>query len=461
MTGSVPGENLPAGGPPSDAGSGTLPAPAPDEPRVGGVWADPRAGAYLVAGFGALIAAMTLGRFELAALGAPFLALAMHGLLNGRPGGVRGRVTLNAAGVIEGDIVEGEAILDWDGEAEVDVVLAGGRGVGAVEPAPATAWSLPAGRGPVTLTFRLRAQSWGVHDVGALWVRMRRPGGMLYREQKLASPPPLRVLPAPVRLDTLLRPAEPRAVAGSHSSRFRGHGTDFAELRPYRPGDRLRDISWATTARLGDPWVTVHHSERTGTVLLLLDTVFSRAPRSTEALTRAARTAWAVAAAHLAAQDRVGLLALGRTTAWLSPRSGRRARWLLLEELLAVGSAAEDPHRRPRVGRRPHVPADALIVGVTSLQSSDYVRSLLHYRRTGHPVAALVIDTSDLPAGGDGVVDTAARRLWLAQREAARNELERTGVATALVTAATGVGPAVSALRRRLGILQSTRAVAR
>ncbi|HSJ24848.1 MAG TPA: DUF58 domain-containing protein [Longimicrobiales bacterium] len=429
--------------------------------RVGGVWADPRLVAYLVAGFGALVTGMTVGRFEIAALGAPFLALAMHGLLRGEPGSIGARVSLDTTGVIEGDVVAGTIILDWDGVAEVDVMLAGGHGVTAVEPSPVTAWALPAGHGPVTLAFRLRTHAWGVHDVGALWVRARRPGAMLYREHKFAPPPPLRVLPAPARLDRLLPPAEPRAVAGSHSSRFRGHGTDFAELRPYRPGDRLRDVSWATTARLGEPWVTVHHSERTGTVLLLLDAVFSRSPRGTEALTRAARAAWAVASAHLNAQDRVGLLALGRTTAWISPRSGRRARWLLLEELLAVGSAAEDPHLRPRVSRRPQVPADALIIGVTSLQSRDYVRALLHYRRIGHPAAALVIDTSDIPAGGDGIVDATARRLWLAQREGTRQELERAGVATALVGAGQGVGPAVSALRRRLVAMKAARAVAR
>jgi uncharacterized protein (DUF58 family) len=229
----------------------------------------------------------------------------------------------------------------------------------------------------------------------------------------------------------------------------RGAGTDFAELRPYQPGDRLRDLSWATSARLGTPWVTVHRPERTGTVLLLLD-AFAGEGENPEAVARAARAAWAVASVHLRAQDRVGLLARGRTTAWLPPQGGRRARWLLLDELLSVGAAQETPWLAWRLRTRVAVPADALVVGVTALRSRDFVRELLHHRRAGHTTAALVIDTADLLGGGTGRVDVAVRRLWLASREAERHALERGGVPTALVAADGSVGGAVSALRRRM-----------
>lgn len=398
-----------------------------------------------------MVAAIVTGHHVLAGLGAPFLVLAALGLPRKPPTALRGRVEVSADRVIEGDVVEGEVHVSWEGEAEVDVFLAGWRGVAPVDPAPVIGWSPAATRGPVALPFRIRARAWGVHDLGTLWVRARRPGGLLVGEQELARAPGLRVLPAPHRLDRLLRPAEPRTVAGVHLSRMRGHGTDFAELRPYRPGDRLRDLSWATSARLGEPWVTVRHPERTGTVLLLLDVSFNSPRRSGEALARAARAAWAVASAHLEAQDRVGLLARGRTAAWLPPQGGRRARWLLLDQLLTVGGAAEDIWRRQRLGGRIVVPADALIVGVTTLRSSGFVRQLLHARRIGHTTAALVIDEADLLPGGEGSVDAAARRVWVAQREAERYRLERRGVATALVSPERGPGPAVSALRRKVG----------
>lgn len=410
--------------------------------------ADPRLTAYLVSGFGAMLAAIVTGQPGLAALGAPFIALAATGLVARPAATLTGTIAIEADRVVEGDEIEGVVTIEWDGEAELEVLLTGSPALRPLEPTPALGWS-PSGRGPAVLPFRVRADVWGAHDLGALWARLQRPGGLGLYEQKLAVAPPLQVLPAPLRLGRLLEPAEPRAVAGMHLSRFRGHGTDFAELRPYQPGDRLRDLSWATSARLGEPWVTVRHSERTGTVLLLLDSVFGDERRSMEALARSARAAWAVASAHLRAQDRVGLLALGRATAWLPPQGGRRARWLLLEELLAVGRVTEDHPSRLRRSRRSAVPYDALIVAVTGLQSQGFTHTLHHYRRAGHAVVALVIDATDLLPEPDDLVDEAAHRLWLAQRETARNALERAGIPTALVTSGEGVGPAISALRRR------------
>ena len=133
---------------------------------------------------------------------------------------------------------------------------------------------------------------------------------------------------------------------------------------------------------------------------------------------RAARATWAVASMHLRAQDRVGLLARGRTAAWLPPRSGRRARLMLMDELLSVGRAAEDATRRRMPGRRVLVPADALVVGVTSLQSHTFAPNLIRYRRVGHATVALVIDTSDLLPEVEDRVDAAARRTWFAERKA-------------------------------------------
>ena len=412
--------------------------------------ADPRLLAYLAAGLGALVLAIASGRHELAALGAPFIVLAARGLVDRAPPQVRGAVTINRERVVEGGLIEGAVHVDWSGDAEVEVMLAGLRGVTAVDPAPVVGWSLPTGNGPVSMSFQVRAQSWGIHDLGALWIRLRRPGGLVVWERELASAPTLRVLPTPLRLDRLLRPAEPRTAAGMHLSRLRGHGTDFAELRPYQPGDRLRDLSWGTSARLGEPWVTVHHPERTGTVLLLLDTFFSEEQRGSEALARAARAAWAVASVHLRAQDRVGFLARGKTAAWVPPRGGRRARWMLVEELLNVGGAAEDIRRRRGHGGRVAIPSDALIVGVTSLRYRTFTKDLLHHRRMGHATVALVIDTSDLLQDTESRVAAAAARIWHAQREAERRLLHQGGIPTALVRTSEGVAPAIMTLHRRM-----------
>jgi uncharacterized protein (DUF58 family) len=420
-------------------------------PRRAGQWkSDPRLVGYLVGGFGALVVAIAGGLPVFAVLGAPLLALAAVGLVGRDPVDLRGVVELRQIRVLEGDVVEGHIEVSWDGIAEVDVRLAGFRGVTPIHPKPRIGWSLPPTSGPVTLPFRLHAGSWGEHELGGLWVRVRRPGSLLFWEARLADAPRLRVLPGPLRLDRLLPPDEPRAVAGMHLSRLRGHGTDFAELRPYQPGDRMRDLSWGTSARLGEPWVIVHHPERTGTVLLLLDAFHTDDPAESQALARSARAAWAVASSHLRAQDRVGILAHGVTAAWIPPGGGRRARWMILDELLGVGGAVEDRVRRAPHRGRAQVPSDALVIGVTTLAADPMIPALLKHRRSGHTTAALVIDRTDFaPTTGDRI-DDAALRLFRADRAARRARLERAGVPTALVSGDDGVRPAISGLRRRI-----------
>ena len=431
----------------SDPGAATAGWRADRERR-----SDPRLLAYMIAGLGALLVAIVAGQPVVAATGAPFVVLATMGLVTGIPSGVRARVHVATDRLIEGHVLKGEVVVDWDGTAEVEVLFSGLRGLSPVEPPRRLGWSLPAGVGPHRLSFRVRADTWGRQHLGTLWIRARRPGTLVFREVRQSAGQPVRVLPTPLRLDRLLKPAEPRAVSGVHASRLRGHGTDLADLRPYQPGDRLRDLSWATSARLGSPWVKTHHPERTGVVLLLLDSFITDEQKSTEALARAARAAWAVASVHLRAQDRVGLLASGRTAAWVPPRGGRRARLQILDELLAVGGAATEGRRRWERSGRHLVPADALVIGVTSLRSRLFVQSLLHYRRHGHRTVALVVDTADVLPLSDHRVDRAIRRIWVARRDEERHLLERNGVPTALITAEHGVGSAVSALRRRLSV---------
>lgn len=410
--------------------------------------ADPRLLAYLAAAGASLVGTLIVGRAELAAIGVPFAALALLGLVDRRPPRLRAAVAVDAHRVLEGDEVTGYVTVDWDGQAAVDVLIDRLPGVTVVEPAPALGWSLPATTGPVELAFRVRAESWGRHELGRVHARARRPAGLLTWESLICPGPTLRVLPRPLHLDALLKPSEPRTVAGAHLARVRGPGTDLAELRPYVPGDRLRDLSWAATARTGDPWVVVRHPERTGTVVLLIDVTVDGSASSTEALARTARAAWAVAEVHLQAQDRVGLVASGRTTAWLPPASGRRARWILLDELLAVGGAAQD-RLVTRPMQRVSLPADALVVGVTTLRSPSFTRQLVHHRRKGHATGALVVETTDLVDPPVDIVDAAAQRLWRGEVEVERHRLERSGVPTALV-AGDDVAPAIAALRRVL-----------
>ena len=60
-------------------------------------------------------------------------------------------------------------------------------------------------------------------------------------------------------------------LAGRKSSRMRGRGLDFEEMRIYVPGDDVRTIDWRVTARAPEPYVRVYTEERDRPALLVVD----------------------------------------------------------------------------------------------------------------------------------------------------------------------------------------------
>jgi len=56
-----------------------------------------------------------------------------------------------------------------------------------------------------------------------------------------------------------------------YTSRFRGRGMEFAEVRSYQPGDDIRTIDWRVTARTGKPHTKLFHEERERPTLVAID----------------------------------------------------------------------------------------------------------------------------------------------------------------------------------------------
>ncbi len=59
--------------------------------------------------------------------------------------------------------------------------------------------------------------------------------------------------------------------AGEYHTAFKGQGMTFADFREYVPGDDVRAISWALTARAGKPYIKKYDEERELTLILAVD----------------------------------------------------------------------------------------------------------------------------------------------------------------------------------------------
>jgi uncharacterized protein (DUF58 family) len=59
--------------------------------------------------------------------------------------------------------------------------------------------------------------------------------------------------------------------AGEYHSAYKGQGMTFSEFREYVPGDDVRTISWALTARTGKTFIKKYDEEREMTLILAVD----------------------------------------------------------------------------------------------------------------------------------------------------------------------------------------------
>lgn len=128
-----------------------------------------------------------------------------------------------------------------------------------------------------------------------------------------------------------------QGVAGDYHSVFKGRGMEFAEVRPYQPGDDVRTIDWNVTARMGSPFVKQFVEERDLTVFLAVDVSGSLGYGSRAILKRelAAELAALLAFAALRNQDRVGAALLTDKLELFLPPKRRRTHVLrLVREVL-------------------------------------------------------------------------------------------------------------------------------
>lgn len=115
------------------------------------------------------------------------------------------------------------------------------------------------------------------------------------------------------RLSILSRRALAGQLQGERRSPKRGQSVEFADFRPYAPGDDFRRIDWNAYARLERFFIKLFVEEEDLTVHLLVDTSRSMDWGQPNKLWYAIRAAGALGYIALAGLDRVTVTALGKS----------------------------------------------------------------------------------------------------------------------------------------------------
>src|SRR4029077_11087807 len=111
---------------------------------------------------------------------------------------------------------------------------------------------------------------------------------------------------------------------GEHTGRAVGEGIEFAGVRSYLPGDRLRDVNWRVTSRRGQLHVNQRAAQRAADLVVMIDAFSDIGPPGETTLDTAVRGAAGLVAAYLRTGDRAGIVTLGGMLRWLGPAPGER-----------------------------------------------------------------------------------------------------------------------------------------
>jgi uncharacterized protein (DUF58 family) len=389
----------------------------------------------------ALLAGLALGRPELVAVAAPLAVLVVAGLAGARDPELAAEVTVDRERALVDDQVTVTITMGAATRVErLEVLLVvppGMEGPDGARRAWAAAVTLAATEERV-LTVPLTCRRWGAYWLGDVHLRAHDRFRLFTWERHLDRHAPPKVFPVPESLRSLVRPAETLVSTGSHVAPQRGDGIEFADLRPFLPGDRPRSINWRATARRGALMVNQRHPERATDVVLFLDSFLDVRGAAGSTLDQAVGAAASLAAAYLRQRDRVGLVSFGGFVQWLQPGGGQTALYRLLDTLMetqvfATAAWKGIRHLPPRT-----LPAKALIVALTPLVDERGVAALFDLLARGYDLA--VVDISPLtpaaPAAG-GEWGGLAQRLWALERETLRHRYQRLGAAVVEWTEAT------------------------
>lgn len=388
-------------------------------------------GAYAGLSALGLVASLVLGFPELVVLAAPFALVAGAGLALAETPNLEISVELERERAIEGDELEVTVRIATTVPIEqLDLRLGIPDGLSVVESENPVAVRIAAGERE--LEYRIRCERWGSYLLGALEVTAHDRFRVFRYRQTLDFQLPVKVYPRPELVKELLKPLETQVFTGNLVAREKGEGIEFADLREFVPGDRVRRINWRASARRGELWVNELHAERNSDVILFLDS-FTEARRGDEStLDLAVRGAAALVEHYLEHKDRVGLVSFGGVLNWLLPSTGLTQMYRIVDSLLDTEIVLNYAWKDLDVIPPRTLPPKALVIALTPLLDERAAGALIDLRARGFDLAIIEISPVPFVVSGRQEHEQLAYEIWKARREALRGQYERAGVPVAV-----------------------------
>ncbi len=263
-----------------------------------------------------------------------------------------------------------------------------------------TASMTPTGDGEAMAGFGigLRSTRWGRRFVGPARIVATSPWASFRWTSVQTGSRLVTTLPLPAVFDAAAPATHAAGLVGLDRSVLPGDGSEFAGIRPFQAGDRLRRIHWSRSLRTGSLHVTSTWADHDRHVVLVVD-AFNDVGDSdgidgrASSLDTTVRAAGALAEHHLRRGNRVALVVIGaRGVVRVPAATGTRHLRRVLDILAAIEPATA---LRDDVRLQLGLTGGSLVMMLSALVSEVPLQRAIAL--AGRGIAVVVVDT--LPEG--------------------------------------------------------------
>ncbi len=296
--------------------------------------------AYFRAAVGAVViimAGLIARRPDLLVIATPLAVVTVWSLLTRPSSPVTFHERLGHSTIREGEATTWHG--EFSGDDDFDIAVAWIEPTSWMDTRPSSgAVTTGVADGVASLAIGLRSTRWGWRPIQTVSVVAVSPWAG-FRWSTLAPLHRLTTLPRPARFDTDASARPSDGLVGLHRSARAGEGNEFAGIRPFRAGDRMRRINWPRSVRTGGLQVNSTWADLDTHVALLIDAsddfgVSEGIDGLASSLDGAVRAAGAIAEHYAPRGDRVSLRTFGRARTYsVRPGTGRGQLRRILETL--------------------------------------------------------------------------------------------------------------------------------
>jgi uncharacterized protein (DUF58 family) len=235
-----------------------------------------------------------------------------------------------------------------------------------------------------TIKYTIETPLRGFYTIGPVCIRIQDAFGLFHNEREVNLYDDFLVFPKMEDIkDALIKSRVPKIFTGAVNIRNPGEGSNFYNLREYIPGDPMKKVNWAATARSGGKMmVNEYERDAVSDIILIIDSrsVSETGPVSRNSLVYSTRAAASLSQYFLSRRDSVGLVVYSDEIVSVDRDTGKKQLYVLLTKLAGAIAKGNTPLKVVTNRIMPHINRGSPIIILSPLEDDptivDAVRDL-------------------------------------------------------------------------------------